>query len=924
MSLVTSHGALCAALLSVSLALNGCAPKDPQALLLEGEMLRQKGDNKAAIIQFKNALQANPDLGNARLALGLTYLDSGDALSAEKELRRAKTAGIGGVDVNVGLARAQLMLGQPQKALDELKEGVQANAKQRAEVEALRGDAHLALGKPELARSFYAKAQQVVPNFPPALGGIARSHLVEKDLSGAEAAIQRALAAAPDSPELWTLKGDIARARNDNLMARGAYEKATAIDPNQMVAQFNLISTQLVLGDTGSAQKNIERLREVYPEHPMTFYHQGLLQFRIGQYPQASNSAARALRAAPEHIPSLVLLGASQFASGTYAQASKSFIRVLELQPDHAYARKLLVATLIKMKDPKRALDFAKAGLELAPSDPQLLALAGSAYGALGESAKAAQLLHTAVERDPTSAELKTDLGLSLLATGNIPDATSTLQQAAKLEKQGSRAATALIGTLLQQGQYDDALAQISELQRSGGTDAQIYNLQGIAFLGKKDLVKARQSFSEALRLNPTFVEAASNLAQLDLHAKDPAAARKRFQTVLANDKNNVAAMMALARMEGKARNYAAATQWLERARSVKPASIEPRLMLARYYLETRDQKKALALANEARAIDPQSGEAFELLGSAQLAAGDLANARLTFAAYVNEFPQSVSAHYRLGTTNLALRRWSDAIVELSRARALKPDNFEIESALAAAYLQSGKQDQALEIARALRTKHPSLPAAHILEGNVYLAQRKSADALQAYQKAFDLNPSGLAATLIFQARMQSGQSAAALAGLQQWVASHPKDWRSRLSLATAYFEQKDYPAAAKVYQEVLKIQPDNVVALNNLAASYMGSNDTRALAVAQRAYQLAPEDPSVMDTYGSALLKNGNAAQAVGVLQKAAAKAQQSPEIRYHYSMALLQNGEKQRARRELEAVVGLGKPFPQLREAQDKLQSF
>lgn len=919
-----SRRALCASLLTISFGLAGCAPKDPQALLLEGEMLRQKGDHKAAIIQFKNALQANPELGNARLALGLTYLDSGDTLSAEKELRRAKAAGVGGVDVNIGLARAQLLLGQPQKALDELKEGTPANAKQRAQIDTLRGDAHLALGKPELARSFYAKAQQTVPNFAPALGGVARSYLVEKDLRGAQAAIQAALAAAPDSVELWILKGDIARALNENLIARAAYEKAIAIDPDQMVAQFNLISTQLVMGDTGSAQKNVERLRALYPEHPMTFYHQGLLQFRIGQYAQASNSAARALRAVPDHVPSLVLLGASQFVNGSHAQASKSFIRVLELQPDHAYARKLLVATLIKMKDAKRALEFANAGLELAPTDPQLLALAGSAYGASGDSTKAAQLLQTAVERDPTSAELKTDLGLSLLATGNIPDATSTLQQAAKLEKQGSRAATVLIGTLLQQGQYDEALANIAQLQRNGVKDAQIYNLQGIAFLGKKDLVKARQSFSEALRLDPTFIEAASNLAQLDLHAKDRAAARKRFETVLAADKNNIAAMMALARMEGKARNYAAATQWLERARSVKPASIEPRLMLARYYIETHEPKKALVYANEARAIDPHSEEAFEVLGSAQLAAGDLANARSTFAAYSNEFPQSVLAHYRLGTTNLALRRWSDAIAGLTRARALKAGNFDIESALAAAYLQSGKQDQALEIARELRTKNPSLPAAHMLEGNVYLAQRKSADALQAYQKAFDLDPSGMAATLIFQARMQSGQSAAAFAGLQQWVASHPKDWRSRLSLATAYFEQKNYPAAAQTYQDVLKIHPDHVVALNNLAASYMELNDSRALAVAQRAYQLAAEDPAVMDTYGSALLKNGKAAQAVGVLQKAAAKAPESPEIRYHYSMALLQNGDKQRARRELEAVIALGKPFPQLREAQDKLQTF
>lgn len=910
------------ALLASGLLLLGCAAKDPESLLREGQALREQRDYKGAIIHFKNALQANPQMADARLALGLTYLDTGDALSAEKELRKAKAAGIRAVDVALGLARAQIMLGQPQKALDELNAAAPTTADQRAQVETLRGDANLALGKPEVARRHYASAQQAVANFPPALGGIAKTHLVEQDFAAANAAIVHALARAPQSAELWVLKGDIARSQNDNRSARESYEKALGIDPQHLVAQANLISTEIVLGDLKSAQTRIDQLRKRYPESPMVFYHQGLLEFRAGQYPQAMNSAARALRVLPEHVPSMVLLGATQFLTGSYAQANKSFIRVLDKQPRHAYARKLLIASLLKLNDPKRALDAARAGLELSPEDPQLLALAGSAYSGLGDSAKAADFLKAAVARDPKSADLRTDLGLTLLATGDDVAGIAELRHATRLEKGTGRAAITLMATQLRQRQFDQVLATANELRRNGTNDAQIANLEGLAYLGKNDLARARERFAEALRLNPTFIDAAANLAQLDLRSNNPAAARKHFEQILAQEQNNVPAMLALARMEGQAKNFSAATQWLERARAVKPPAVEPRLLLARYYIETREPKKALVFANEAKSIAPTNPEVLDVLGSAQLAAGDPAAAALSFAAMVNENPSSALAHFRLGSAYLTQRRWNEAISSLNRARALKPNDFDIESTLAAAHLHAGNPDKALEIARSLREKRPGLAAAYLLEGNIYLSQRKSAEAIQAYQKAFDLNPSGLAATSLFRARLLAGQNAAAFAGLQDWVAKHPKDALSRMTLADAHYATHNFRAAAATYEEVLRNHPNSVLALNNLAASYLELNDARALATAERAQRLAPDNPGVLDTYGWALLKAGQAKQAAKVLQKAVNNAPASPEIRYHYSVALLQSGDKTRARRELEALIGSGKPFPQLREAQDLLQ--
>ena len=69
--------------------LAGCGGDNPDSLVASGKEFLAKNDNKAAIIQFKNALQQSPDLGEARFLLGKALLEGGDPRGAEVELRRA-------------------------------------------------------------------------------------------------------------------------------------------------------------------------------------------------------------------------------------------------------------------------------------------------------------------------------------------------------------------------------------------------------------------------------------------------------------------------------------------------------------------------------------------------------------------------------------------------------------------------------------------------------------------------------------------------------------------------------------------------------------------------------------------------------------------------------------------------------------------
>jgi cytochrome c-type biogenesis protein CcmH/NrfG len=114
----------------------------------------------------------------------------------------------------------------------------------------------------------------------------------------------------------------------------------------------------------------------------------------------------------------------------------------------------------------------------------------------------------------------------------------------------------------------------------------------------------------------------------------------------------------------------------------------------------------------------------------------------------------------------------------------------------------------------------------------------------------------------------------------------------------------------------VLQKDPDNLIALNNLANLYQQDNDPRALDAAEKAYKLNPDSPTIVDTLGLILVELGKTTRGLELMQKAVTQDPTNTEFRYHLAVALARSGDKGKARKELEALLASKKNFPQ-REA-------
>jgi tetratricopeptide (TPR) repeat protein len=127
------------------------------------------------------------------------------------------------------------------------------------------------------------------------------------------------------------------------------------------------------------------------------------------------------------------------------------------------------------------------------------------------------------------------------------------------------------------------------------------------------------------------------------------------------------------------------------------------------------------------------------------------------------------------------------------------------------------------------------------------------------------------------------------------------------LNEAMAYEKEGKYKEALPAYREILKRDPDNPVALNNVA--YMmaetGSGLDEALSLANRALQKVPNNLDIADTVGWIYIKKNLSDNAIQIFKDLTQKNPEKSTYHYHLGMALFQKGDRPGAKRSLETAL-------------------
>jgi putative PEP-CTERM system TPR-repeat lipoprotein len=894
----------------------------PEERIANAVKMEQAGDSKGATIELKNALQKVPDNAEARFLLGRIHYANNDFVNAEKELRQAISKGYKSPDATILLARTLLILRQPKKVLDEINALPGAAADTNATILALRGHAYLLTGDKESAGNSLRKADELVPEHPDTLAVRAGQAYTSGQPEQALALVDKAIAKADKRVDLLVMKGDLLRALKRGEDAFGAYTKALTMDPSNLPARLAVAQHYLAASDLDKAQAELKTLNTIAPNNLMGRYLEGLIEFRRKNLDAANNKMEEVLRNAPDFAPANLLAGAILLSQGKRENAITHLNRVLDVAPDNTLARKLLATAMLESGQAERAHELI-ANIKSDDGDAQLLSLQGNIALRQGSYQEARQKLEKASKLAPDNTALIRELAASRMASGDESGAVEALTELAEKDTTTHQADVLLVMTHVKAKRYDEALKVVDELDRRQPGLPLAENLRGTIYLLRNDPVQARQHYTKALAIDSGYLPAASNLARLDLMNKDIKSARSRFQSVLQKDPNNARAMVALAQLAALEKNDSEFLGLLEQAKKVAPSDATAWKLSTRYWLGKHDAGRALVEAKSALDATGKT-EFLDSIGAAQLLQNDTANALATYTKWAANNPTNPFASYRLALVQNLTKDRTEALKSLDKALALYPGFTDASIAKAILLSQEGKSEEGIKIARALQTRAPNSAGGYMAEAEIQFAAKKYLDAGRLFAKSAQIAGQGQPLIRANQAYAAAGKEAEGENLLEKWLKTHPDDQALRHALAQDQLNGKRLKEAADNYRILVRANPRDLVAYNNLAWILGELKDPQALAISEQALKLAPRNSAVLDTYGWQLALSGQAKRGIPYLRDALQLSPDNSDIRWHLAQTLNKAGDRQGAIAELDRLLTSRTAFPQATEARALLEQL
>jgi Flp pilus assembly protein TadD len=161
-----------------------------------------------------------------------------------------------------------------------------------------------------------------------------------------------------------------------------------------------------------------------------------------------------------------------------------------------------------------------------------------------------------------------------------------------------------------------------------------------------------------------------------------------------------------------------------ETATRLQPEALPPYVNAALAYNALGQNDKAEASLRHALSLDPTNAPAHLNLGMLLAEVGKVSEAEQAFRAAFKTNPRLAQAAYNLGVL-MAKERPAEALDWCRRAAELAPDNPQYGYTYAFYLYQAGRLDQALQVIRAVRQRHPEHEDSAIFE-QALLREQKS------------------------------------------------------------------------------------------------------------------------------------------------------------------------------------------------------
>ena len=332
-------------------------------------------------------------------------------------------------------------------------------------------------------------------------------------------------------------------------------------------------------------------------------------------------------------------------------------------------------------------------------------------------------------------------------------------------------------------------------------------------------------------------------------------------------------------------------------ASKLRPTDVSAQEGLAEIANLRHDNSQLEQIADVSIKTRPNYAPAYLWRGTAEANQNDPGKAEADFQAALKLAPESVPALVELAQLRLQAHKLPEATEFAERALDKDPNSVSALNVILNADMLANQPAKAQARLQQQIAKTPQNESLYVELADLQTGMKDLQGASASAQKALSLNLNDERSVQVAAiASTQLGNPDAAIALWQHWIDKHPQN-AVALSIVAQIEETKgDKTKAEDFYRQALKIEPEQVVASNNLAYLMVesGQNVDEALQLAQTARRGAPNSASTADTLAWVYYYKGRFLTARDLLEEAVKTTPQNASLQYHLGMIYSKTGDK------------------------------
>ena len=843
---------------------------DVESHKVRSQTYLDRGQFRPAIIEARNVIQKQPDSVDGYVLLAKIYKELGQAKAAIEVLEnKAITTEDKNNDYWLTLANAYYLRGKYKSSGDLLDAHPEINDTHSQEYLLLKTKNALGMGRIDEAKNIL---RQLLSNHPDNIEAQLESVKIAltENLETGQEKLAELLAANPQNPDVLLLNAKVVNAQGNMEQAEDILTQILSLLPSTDIMTplrtevLNALSTLLVRqGRTNEALVYSRLLADAFPgaNELKEKYELAITQYREGQLAESEATLKELLEEAPSYEMARQLLSVIKYLQGDFEASAAQFSENLDPETASDAAKHAFALSNMRLNRPEKVLEVLAIDID-STDNPDTLSLYGAAAILSGsdETEKGLKALRKALELNPE----RTRIHLLLANHYNRqlpPDYQQALKELSKAYAVTPEDATiqaSLVRQLIGMKEIKKATDVVQEVLSKLPEEVSSQLLAGEFYFSQKQHEKSQGYFTKALEIDGKSIAGFVGIIKTAVNLKQwQKAEQKALELIAEFPKQRIGYQTLLSLYQAQGVPEKAITKLTSMAEEDKNAIAAA--LLSNIYSGRGDFTKAKEYQKIAASLEPEN-EAFNTL-SASIAIREAAS-------YLRDKNYAKAREIALAGLNQS------------------PDNERLIGLLVETEITSENYDEAEKIIQQTAVNNPYL--ANELNGDLSRVRGQGDEALNYYNSAWETEPSERLGLKIYTTLKTEKQEQRANKFLTTWINAFPDSNNALIFQSDVHLAEGNYPSAIKSLERVVNARPNLAPSLNNLAWAYFKVGDPRAEETAKRAYELAPNNGAIADTYGWVLYKQGKKAEAIAILKKAVELLPDNKEIKEHLATAM------------------------------------